>query len=329
MAFDITERVGFMVDSQQSKGYRVLSIFDRLMDGQGINKKQEALIHQVGEKTIQRDIDLIRAYMKKAKCDYHLQYMRAAKEYKLTNTANNRLSEEQVVAVVKILIASRTFLKAEMNDILDKLISLVATDPQKRNMMKEKQLYVDMHRNKSLLSVIWSISVAIEKHKMIEIEYVSERDTTSIQKILKPLAVIFSEYYFYLIAGDLDLPIVYRMDDIQHVRELDKNFQNPYANRFQEEAFRKRIQFMHTGELTQLRFLYKGMSPQVVLDRLPTAKLISQKDGAHFFEAEVFGLGIKTWLLSQGAHIEVMEPIELREEIIATIQTMQQNYRCI
>lgn len=46
----IEERVGYMVDSQQSKGYRVLSIFDRLMDGQGINKKQEALTHQVGEK---------------------------------------------------------------------------------------------------------------------------------------------------------------------------------------------------------------------------------------------------------------------------------------
>jgi len=42
--------VGYMVDSQQGKGYRVLSMFDRLMDGQGINKKQEALTHQVGEK---------------------------------------------------------------------------------------------------------------------------------------------------------------------------------------------------------------------------------------------------------------------------------------
>lgn len=39
-----------MVDSQQNKGYRVISMFDRLMDGQGINKKQEAFTHQVGEK---------------------------------------------------------------------------------------------------------------------------------------------------------------------------------------------------------------------------------------------------------------------------------------
>ena len=38
---------------------------------------------------------------------------------------------------------------------------------------------------------------------------------------------------------------------------------------------------------------------------------------------------MKEWLLSQGADIEVLEPIELREEIIEIIEAMQQNYRCI
>ena len=32
-----------MVDSQQHKGYRVISMFDRLMDGQGINKNKKHL----------------------------------------------------------------------------------------------------------------------------------------------------------------------------------------------------------------------------------------------------------------------------------------------
>ncbi len=38
---------------------------------------------------------------------------------------------------------------------------------------------------------------------------------------------------------------------------------------------------------------------------------------------------MKEWLLSQGADMEVLEPIELREEIIETLQAMQQNYRYI
>ncbi|MGE7843862.1 helix-turn-helix transcriptional regulator [Lysinibacillus sp. NPDC093712] len=322
-----------MVDSQQNKGYRVISMFDRLMDGQGISKKQEAFTHQVGEKTIQRDLDQIRVYIEKAKLDCHLKYVRTEKLYKLTKTGENVLSKEQVLAIVKILIESRALLKSEMSDIIDKLISIVAADKQEfihNIILNEKHLYVDLNHKKSLLHLIWVISEAIQKKKIIKIDYLRESESIPSQKILKPLGVIFSEYYFYLIAYDSkhekDLPIVYRIDRIQHFLELDKKFQIPYSERFQEGEFRKRIQFMDAGELMHIKFMFKGRSPQAVLDRLPTAKILSNNAGECLFEAEVFGRGIRMWLLSQGENIEVLEPLELREEMIETIQSMQQNY---
>ncbi len=325
-----------MVDSQQNKGYRVISMFDRLMDGQGINKRQEAFTHNVGEKTIQRDLDQIRTYIEKAKLGCHLEYVRAEKVYKLTNTGKNILSKEQVLAIVKILIESRALLKSEMSDIIDKLISIVTADKQEfihNIILNEEHLYVDLNHKKSLLHLIWVLSEAIQKKKIIKIDYLHEGETIPVEKVLKPLAVIFSEYYFYLIAYDSkheqDLPIVYRVDRIQHFLELDKKFQIPYAERFQEGEFRKRIQFMYAGELMHVKFIFKGISPQAVLDRLPTAKIVSNKNGQYLFEAEVFGCGIRMWLLSQGENIEVLEPIELREEMIKTIQSMQQNYRYI
>ncbi len=324
------------MDSQQNKGYRVISMFDRLIDGQGINKKQEAFTHNVGEKTIQRDLNEIRAYLEKAKLDSHLEYVRTENVYRLTNTGESNLSKEQVLAIVKILIESRALLKSEMSDIIDKLISIVAADKQEfiRNIiLNEKHLYVDLHHKKSLLRLIWALSEAIQKKKIIKIDYLREGEAIPTEKILKPLAVIFSEYYFYLIAYDKkvekDLPIVYRVDRIQHLQELEQKFQIPYTERFQEGEFRKRIQFMHAGELLRMKFIFKGTSPQAVLDRLPTANIIAKKDEQYLFEAEVFGHGIKMWLLSQGANIEVLEPIELREEIIETIRSMQENYRYI
>jgi len=322
-----------VVDSQQNKGYRIISMFDRLIDGQGINKKQEAFTHNVGEKTVQRDLNEIRAYLEKAKLDCHLAYIRTENVYRLTNTGESILSKEQVLAIVKILIESRALLKSEMSDIIDKLISIVAADKQEfiRNIiLNEKHLYVDLHHKKSLLRLIWALSEAIQKKKVIKIDYLREGEAIPTEKILKPLAVIFSEYYFYLIAYnhkvEKDLPIVYRVDRIQHIQELEQKFQIPYTERFQEGEFRKRIQFMHAGELLRMKFIFKGTSPQAVLDRLPTANIVSKKDEQYLFEAEVFGHGIKMWLLSQGANIEVLEPIELREEIIETIQSMQQNY---
>lgn len=316
----IEERVGYMVDSQQGKGYRILSMFDRLMDGQGINKKQEALTHQVGEKTIQRDIDEIRTYLEKAKLDYHLQYVRTEKVYKLINTKNNRLSKEQVLVIVKILIASKALVKSDIGEIVNQLLSRVAEDQLDQLLLNEKIVYEDIHQNKSLLSLIWGISTAIQKRKVITIDYLQEGEAIPTAKILKPLAVIFSTHYFYLIGDNQDTPTVYRMDRIQHFREMAIIFEAPSVHPLQVED---------ANDLTHIRILYKGRSPQIVYSRFPTAHLVSQNDHEYVFEAEVLAYGMKEWLLSQGADMEVLEPIELREEIIETLQAMQQNYRYI
>lgn len=315
----IEERVGYMVDSQQSKGYRVLSIFDRLMDGQGINKKQEALTHQVGEKTIQRDIDEIRTYLRKAKLNCRLQYVRTEKVYKLIQTDHNRLSKEQVLVIIKILIQSRAFSKSELNELLEKLISIVAADQDAQILLKEKSVEVDVQHNQSLVPFIWSISEAIQKNKVMTVDYVAEGECISTEKMVKPLAVIFSAPYFYVLADNQDSPTVYRMDRIQHLREQDKTFQIGELHKDQP--------LIDVSE--PIRFLYKGKYPQTVFNRFPTAKLVSQNDHAYLFEANVFGNDINRWFLSQGADLEILEPIELREEMIETIQAMQQNYHCI
>ena len=41
-----------------------------------------------------------------------------------------------------------------------------------------------------------------------------------------------------------------------------------------------------------------------VLDRLPTAKVLSEEDEVYIVEAEVFGQGIDMWLRSQGSFVE-------------------------
>ena len=51
---------------------------------------------------------------------------------------------------------------------------------------------------------------------------------------------------------------------------------------------------------------YKGTSVEAVLDRLPTAKILDEKDGIYTISAEVFGKGIDMWLRSQGDMVEVI-----------------------
>ena len=43
---------------------------------------------------------------------------------------------------------------------------------------------------------------------------------------------------------------------------------------------------------------------EAVLDRLPTAEILSERDGCYEIRAEVFGRGIEMWLRSQGNYIQ-------------------------
>ena len=81
---------------------------------------------------------------------------------------------------------------------------------------------------------------------------------------------------------------------------LDRHFSVPYAQRFSEGEFRKRVQFMYGGKLERIRFRYTGPSLEAVLDRLPTAKILKENADSWDVEAEVFGKGIEMWLRSQG-----------------------------
>lgn len=124
---------------------------------------------------------------------------------------------------------------------------------------------------------------------------------------------MFSEYYFYLTAfledktnfenPDDSYPTIYRVDRIKAFKVLDEHFSIPYAGRFEEGEFRKRVQFMYGGKLQQIRFKYTGPSIEAVLDRLPTAEIIQQDDEGWVVSAEVFGKGIDTWLRSQGRYV--------------------------
>ena len=130
---------------------------------------------------------------------------------------------------------------------------------------------------------------------------------------------MFSDYYFYMAAFIDDkkvrenfrvledaFPTIYRIDRIQGLKILDEHFNIPYMDRFEEGEFRKRIQFMYGGKLRKVKFKYSGYSIEAILDRLPTAQILSEENGIYTVSAEVFGDGIDMWLRSQGDNVEVI-----------------------
>ena len=182
----------------------------------------------------------------------------------------------------------------------------------------EKHLYIEPHHGKHLLEGLWELGEAIRQQRVMEITYEKLKGGETVQRTIEPVGLMFSEYYFYLVAfiRDIDrkaefenpddlFPTIYRVDRIRSFRVTDEHFQVPYRERFQEGEFRKRVQFMYGGKLQKICFKYTGPSIEVVLDRLPTAEIVEQTEDGWVVQAEVFGKGIDMWLRSQGEYIQI------------------------
>jgi hypothetical protein len=143
--------------------------------------------------------------------------------------------------------------------------------------------------------------------------------------------LIFSDFYFYLIAYikglDKPYPAIFRLDKISELKQTKEIFDFPYADRFEEGVFKNRIQFMYSGELMKITFKFWGSSLDAVLDRLPTARIKEKNNKQAIVKAEVFGTGIKMWLLSQMEYLEVIGPESFRREMARTIKSMWNIYK--
>lgn len=129
----------------------------------------------------------------------------------------------------------------------------------------------------------------------------------SAAKLLRGNVITSSVTVVILSSVDIAFPTIYRIDRIKEIKALKEKFVVPYKDRFQEGEFRKKVQFMYGGRLRKIRFKYSGCSIEAVLDRLPTAQIISEEDGIYTLSAEVFGEGIDMWIRSQGDAIQIIE----------------------
>ncbi len=312
------------------KNNRVLFLYSRLLKGQKLKKGELAEEFGVSDKSIQRDFESIRDFLDKQNVEegdeMKLVYDYREKAYCLERDNGVNLSNAEILAVSKILLESRAFTRQEMMDILDKLV--VNCVPRKNFQLVEEMLsnerlhYVELQHHRPFMDKLMPLAAAIKENHLIRIKYEKIKGKETVERKLRPLAILFSEYYFYLVgfiegidkekafenAND-PFPTIYRIDRIKELEVLDEVFWIPRVKRFEEGEFRKRIQFMFGGRLRKVRFKYLGESVEAVLDRLPTAKVVAEEEGAFVVEAEVFGKGIDMWVRSQGELITDYEVI--------------------
>ena len=317
-----------MEEFKNDKIERVLAIYTKFLNGKIVNKAQEATAYGVNERSIQRDVDDIRNFLELdiegSGIVNSVVYDRTQKGYRMESVYKAKLTNPEVLAICMILLDSRAFTKNEMSQMLGKLIDCcVPQSNQKlvRELISNEEFhYVEPRHHSIFIDRMWEIGQAVKNCNYIQMEYLRTKDKAVVTRKVKPVAIMFSEYYFYLTAfiddeevqKDFDVindsfPTIYRIDRIKKLKVLDEHFHIPYSSRFEEGEFRKRVQFMYGGKLQKVKFKYSGTDIDAILDRLPTAKILNEENGVYIVSAEVFGKGIDMWLRSQGDVVEKIE----------------------
>lgn len=326
---------------ERFKAEALLYIYNKLIEGKIVRKQEVLDKFGINERTFYRYIQDIKKFIGRPDGELIGEEVlsdRSKGGYILKGKHERNFNEKEVLAIAKVLLESRGFIRTELKDMIDKLLeSCISEDKDniKRIIGNEMINYVPPQHNKELLDKLWQISNAIKEQKILSIGYFKVGTDGKLQeevskRSIYPLGLLFSEYYFYLIAfiegKSYEYPAIYRVDRIKDLIATDKRYKVDYSKRFQDGEFRKLIQFMQTGELERVKFRFTGRSIEAVLDRLPNAKVIKEKQGEYIVEAKLFGKGIKMWLLSQGDSVEVIDSSKFREEMIEIIGRMRKLY---
>lgn len=319
------------------KNTRLLEIFFRALHGESISVKKLSNEYGVSTKSISRNINTLQAFFSEHRelmQNIELIYSHKEKAYILSS--DEFLKNSELFALVKIIIGSRALNKCDVINLISKMKKFTTVkDREKLEKFIKKEMY-HYHEVKSdcqsVIDNIWKISKAIEEQRVITITYY-KMNHSEVRRKIKPTAIMFSEYYFYLIAYRADdpnfKPIYYRIDRISAIVENREKFSLAPEYNFDEGDLREKNQFMFPGENVRICFEFSGLSLQAILDRLPTARVIEKKDnGINVIEAEVNnGRGILMYLLSQGAWVKVISPPSLVEDIKDEIEKMKSLYK--
>lgn len=316
------------------KKNRLLEIFFRVIRGEYISVRELSNEYGVSTKSISRDIGEIKNFLSDNRDlvgNTELKYLYNSKKHYLE--LDDFLLSKELIAIIKVLIASRALSKTEMIEIVSKLKSFTTrADQQVFNKLINKELYhynEVKHDCNSVIDNIWQLTGCIDNRVEISITYY-RMDRKYVERKVKPIAIIFSEYYYYLIAymssDENYKPLYFRVDRITNIVEHRKNFELKKEHSFDEGELRNKIHFMFPGEYRKIKFEYTGPSLQAILDRIPTARVVGKEGNKHLVEAMTYGTGINMYLLSQGSTVKPLAPEEFVEEMKNEVEKMRKLY---
>lgn len=256
----------------------------------------------------------------------------------------SRLFEDWELKILMDAVASASFLTSENSyQLADKISALSSKEGRKTLRAVSPITSTVKNGDSTTKNAVDLLLRAIRKKRKVGFQYASTGGDLKKhyrfdghQYPVSPYALIWRQDKYYLIGsyGSYNKLSYYRMDRIRNLEILDepivpmKDFLGPNADQ-QLQAFVEQNLYNYSGKRTQLRLSVDADMLDVLVDTFGNSfRIVTRNENKVIVNVTVSdGWGLTTWLLQHGDCIQVLEPVEIREEICRIIRDIYEKYQ--
>jgi predicted DNA-binding transcriptional regulator YafY len=308
---------------------RLLELLKRLERNESIIMENVINEFKVGRHQIQRDMKSINEFLEDS--NRNVEYVKSKKGYDL-NATGDYFTLNDALIVLLMLYGSRALNKEELKSFSDKMIGLFSQVEQIkiREFFRSYLYHYSPVQEKNLLHLFSICFQAISQRQVLKFSYTNNSGETKLREV-EPLTITFHDRKFYFIGrlkgSKYPDPISFQMDKmvdcIVSKQKVQSSISDMQVGEYVHKAF-----YMHRGEPQKVKLKVRDTNIEYLKRNSPNVSLrFSEENHWYTAELEVLGLdGITLWILQQGQHVKVLEPIELHDKVKKIVGEMHQMY---
>lgn len=180
---------------------RILSLYSQLLHGEVVDKVGFCFETECSMRSFDRDIEDLRLYLSDTFANCELVYDKRQGGYYFTNTIHTPLEKSEYLFMEKVLLASETLRKDEMNDILHHL-AMNTENPRRMTDHTKQSMenYQEPTDTKPLLKLFGDLTAMIDNQQSIML---SGKNVAQYGKI-KPCSISYHDKRMWLKALTLE-----------------------------------------------------------------------------------------------------------------------------
>lgn len=167
--------------------------------------------------------------------------------------------------------------------------------------------------------VIDTVRDCCDEGHVLSVKYRSQNSGDFRERKLGPQFIYFTQGSIYLVAEDLETRTIkiFSLPRMSDPKRLDEEYlvKSVDPNRFFENTFG----VFHSGEPEKVKLLFTPVLSEFIRERRwhSSQKIVGNEDGSVELTLHVsLTVELVNWVLGFGAHVRIVEPLELREKIL-------------